>query len=404
MAEGCASTMDTLPGVRFSGLTRVLMWWLGVGFAWLLLGMFVLPTSKLYQQGLILLFWLPGLVALVTTPAVRRAWDPLLLLPLLVFALWSGGSVVWGGELDKLKEMLYVGLAVNAVVALAALKPRLPWQLLLGCALCGGGLAWWALVDFYFLQGNVWAKRVLGNGQLNQTILASQVMGVMGLSLLFMRSWLPRGVPSILWLLSCLGYLAFLVMSQSKGPLLALLVCLAICGLWTAQRWAWALGVASLVIAGLGVWLLPEQLLRGGFSYRPQLLEQAWELWLHKPWAGLGVGVAYLLPIPELGKSFEHAHNLYVHIALQLGLGGLFAWLALQGLVAWRCWSARGTAPGMTLCALWCFAFVALLTDGIGPWVKPREEWFTEWLPILLAFALYASSKLDECAFPRMKR
>ncbi|MQK16916.1 lipid A core--O-antigen ligase, partial [Escherichia coli] len=37
--------------------------WLAFGLTWWLAGMLVLPTSKLYQQGLIVLFWLPGLLA-----------------------------------------------------------------------------------------------------------------------------------------------------------------------------------------------------------------------------------------------------------------------------------------------------------------------------------------------------
>jgi O-antigen ligase len=376
----------SLPSAR---LATVLTRWLAFGFAWLLLGMFLLPTSKLYQQGLILFFWFPGLLAVFTIPVVRRSWDWLLLLMFALSVLWAGLSISWGGEAGKLKELFYVCLAVNAILALAGLNLRLLWQVLLGCAVLGSVLAWWSLCYFYILQEQSLGKRVVATGLLNHTILASHVMGVMGLVLLFMRGWLPRRYQGWVWLLACLGYLAFLLMSRSKGPALALLVCLVLSGLWSGSRKAWLTGGLAIFAACLGAWLLPEQLLRGGLSYRPQLLEQAWGLWLVNPWLGLGVGTEYQLLIAESGRFFDHAHNLYMHMAVQLGVVGVFFWVALQGVVAWRAWSMRASVPGQTLCAICCFSAVALLTDGIGPWVKPREEWFTVWLPVFLAFALF---------------
>ena len=123
--------------------TVALTRWLAFGFAWLLLGMFLLPTSKLYQQGLIFFLWLPGLLALFTVPEVRRAWDVLLLALFAVSVFWAGASISWGGAAEQIKELLYICLALNAVVALAALNPRLLWQVLLGCAVLGGILVWW---------------------------------------------------------------------------------------------------------------------------------------------------------------------------------------------------------------------------------------------------------------------
>lgn len=373
-----------------SQLNTGLTLWLAFGFIWLLVGMFLLPTSKLYQQGLILFFWLPGLLALLAVPSVRHAWDWLLLVMLVLSALWAGLSITWGGDTGRLKELLYVGLAVNAVVAFAALNAHLLWQILLGSALFCSAMAWWSLFDFYLLQGLPLDTRVVATGLLKHTILASHVMGVLGLALLFMRSWLSPRFPGWLWILALLGYLIFILMSRSKGPALALVVCLALSGFWSTFRWAWVVGSIALITAILGAWLLPEQLLRGGFSYRPQLLEQAWMLWELSPWTGLGNGADYQLPIAVLGRSYEHAHNLYMHIAVQLGAVGLLLWLGLLAVVIRRAWSARFSAPGRTLCALCCFAMLALLTDGVGPWVKPREEWFTVWLPIFLAFALFS--------------
>ncbi|MNG18996.1 hypothetical protein D3C84_1031110 [compost metagenome] len=53
-----------------------------------------------------------------------------------------------------------------------------------------------------------------------------------------------------------------------------------------------------------------------------------------------------------------------------------------------RAWLNRGEALGRALLALWVFASVALLTDGIGLWLKPNADWLVTWLPIALGMVL----------------
>lgn len=78
---------------------------------------------------------------------------------------------------------------------------------------------------------------------------------------------------------------------------------------------------------------------------------------------------------------------------MTLGLVGLACWLALQALALSAAWRLRERVEGRMLCALLCFAGIALFTDGIGPWVKPREEWFCLWLPIFLVMGLAAQGR-----------
>lgn len=360
---------------------------LGAGLVWLLLGLFLLPSSKLYHQGLIFLFWLPGALALFNSN-VRAAWDLRLLALFGLSAGWASLSLLWGGEPRQLKEILYVLLSLNACIAAAALNTRLFWKLLVISAFVGGLLAWLALVYFYLLQGNSWEERSTATGQLNHTILASHVLGALCLILVYLRWRLPKALQRSAWIFACSGYLAFLLMSRTKGTLLALVACLILSYLWKPSRRAMIVAGTTLLCSLIAVWQFPAEVLRGGFSSRPELFQLAWEHYLQHPWLGLGVDGKYLLTVPSTGATFEHAHNLYAHIALQLGAVGLLLWLLLLAGVALRGWSMRKTAQGRTVCALLCFGGIALLTDGTGPWVKPREEWFTIWLPIFLGFAL----------------
>lgn len=75
--------------------------WLGAGLLWWLVGMLLLPTSKLYQQGVILLFWVPGVLALFSDTRVIRAWLQPMSAVLIVFGAWSALSFTWAGVPDR---------------------------------------------------------------------------------------------------------------------------------------------------------------------------------------------------------------------------------------------------------------------------------------------------------------
>ena len=61
---------------------------------------------------------------------------------------------------------------------------------------------------------------------------------------------------------------------------------------------------------------------------------------------GIGFDSPYALAVPALGLSYEHAHNLYLHIAVLLGLVGLGGWLLLQGWAVLWAWRARSSVQG----------------------------------------------------------
>lgn len=363
-----------------------------LGVLWFLLGMQLFSSSKFYHQGLILFFWLPGLLALFLVPDVRRGWDRPLFLLLLFAVAWGALSVAWGGEVKRLKVFLYVFLSANAFVAIATINARMFWRCMAVGALLGGFAAWVAIIKFYILDAHSLEDRVIATGHLNHTIMASHVMGALGILLFSLRRFLPGLFRRSVWVLACLGFLAFLIFSRSKGPLIAVMCALALYMLCMPSKKKVCFLLAGLFSALLLIWLFPDYFLRGGFSYRPELLAAGYEKFLRSPWFGGGVGAEYVLSVAGGRYSLEHAHNLYMHILIQLGAIGLFSWCLLQGYVLLQAYRSRASVLGSMLVALFCFGAVALLTDGVGPWIKPREEWFTVWLPLFLCLSLLANT------------
>lgn len=364
--------------------------WASLGLLILLCGAWVLPSNKLYHQALIALLWLPALLALGRRDFRTRLRQPELLL-FVALALWTliVLLVQGGGEPGSTAKLPVYTLLSLLGVLLAA---RGPWSFegLLRLAALLGGLG--ALLSVLYLQ---WSsphsqgQRLIAIGLWDTAIMAAHAVGALAVIgvFLFQR---PRGAPwSVLWLVGGLGYLAFLVISQTRGVWLALFATLLVMAFVRPRRFsAWA---AVMVFVGglLAALLAPEVLLQRGVSYRPELLaggmRHLGENWL----LGFGFNV-YEIAVPGTGLAFKHPHNMYLDLAIRLGLPGLLLFALLWGCVAWRGWRNRTEPLGRALLALWVFSSVALLTDGIGLWFKPNADWLITWLPIALSLVLAA--------------
>lgn len=373
------------------------------GFIWLLLGLLLAPSSKLYHQLLIGLLWIPGFLLTFTIKDWLKGLDGSLLVLLGLVVVESMLSVLWGGNPHQLKEVCYVLLTAHSIFMLSQWSSVRLWRCVALSAFLGGFLAWLSLFYCYFVLNNGWDVRCIGTGQLEHTILASHVLGVLCVCLINLRPYLPKIMQRGYWLIPCLGYVVFMVMSRTKGTLLALCLCLCLFYLWKPHRRSLILAAGTAAAALLALALFPHELLRDGFSLRPELLKLALEQLKNHPWLGMGMDAKYLLTIPDTGVSYKHAHNFYMHVALQFGVLGLGLWLSLVAGAAYRSWQYRKTPQGRALCAVLCFSCVALLTDGMGPWLKPREEWFTVWLPIFLSMTLVATSRNSSGSEPAVK-
>jgi len=380
--------------VRRGVVEQALIYLLLVGFFLQLLGLQVLPSNKLYHQLLQVVFWLPALLYCIFNPSTLRGWLGLLPSTLIVCAAWSLLSLLWAGEHGgDAKKIFYVLLAVNAIIVFTIFYGESSWTALSLAALWGGFLAWYGIVDFYLLQENAFAVRILGPAAVDHTILGSHLMGVLGIVLFYLRARLPASARTWLWGLALVGYVAYLLLSKSKGTLLALVVCLAFTFVVLYGRRAVYLLLIMAVLVVSYVLVFPEYALRGGLSYRPEAWGAAARIFLENPLIGAGLNSEYAISIESLASPLTHAHNFYLNMLIQLGLVGVVLWGFLQLAVlrvAIRNWPS---VESKAIVGVMLFAFVALMTDGKDAWVKPNETWFSVWLPVFMAFMLSLRGK-----------
>ncbi len=376
--------------------------WLTFGLLWFLLGITWSSTTKLYQQGLIAFFWLPAIwVAWSRSKFLLDVWrlERPLVAALSALLVWSAISVIWTGADEPAREakrLLYVVCFLLGLVLVGDAPSRmtavLQWA---GFGLALAALT--ALIYYYGIVGMPWEWRVVGLGLLDHPIIGGYVFGM---ALIWWSCLPPRRLAlRLVWAAGLLSLFLFMVMTQSRGVWIAVLASALSMPMWRAGRAGVIMASLLVVAAIIGYWLFGHYVVARGTSYRPEIFAASVEMIADNPWLGLGLGGDYR--VEALGHTFDHTHNVFTHVALELGIPGLILWLIIWGRSFSIAVRDRATALGSMLIGLWVFCTMALLFDGASLWDSPRPEWFLTWLPVGLALGLIGVRAASKCYHPR---
>jgi len=374
--------------------------WLGLGLVWFLAAIALAPSNKIYQQGLVLFLWLPTLaLAWSARQVLVQAWrrQPALWISVLLLLAWSGLSLAWSPAEDlgrEIKRLLYILVFLLAFPLLAQLGlARIRQLLMLGSGLLAIA-ALVSIVNFYGLQGESLLARLAGIGEISHPILGAYVVG----SAVFFLLYEPprqRGL-QLLWLLAlaCLG--AFAMLSQSRGALLALVLTVIMAPLWFRDRHSRVFSMLAVVATGLALYAVYDLIAQRGSSYRPEIFHAVVDMIAAHPWTGLGLGAAY--DVSAAGLHFDHTHNMFTHVAVEMGLPGMLLWAMVWLLTLGEIIRARGTLFGKILLGFWVYSTLAMQFDAASLTGTPRAEWFISWLPVGLAMMLpWGRAENDAC-------
>ncbi|MBC2688429.1 MULTISPECIES: O-antigen ligase family protein [Pseudomonas] len=380
--------------------TRWAQVWLATGLLWFLLAIAFAPTNKIYQQGLVAFLWLPTLfLAWSARARLAELWQAQRLLCLAVLALgaWALLTLLWTQDPDPsrgAKRALYVIVFLLFFPVLANARPERVIRVMqwggLGLALT----AVLAAIKFYLIDDNLWTARLVGLGQLAHPILGGYVLG---LAAVWLAHWIPQERwKQAVWVVALAFLCGFVVLSQSRGAALALLLTFVSMPIWSRDRHSRLIAVGALTMAMFAFWLLEPLVMARGASFRPQILMASLDMIAQHPWRGLGLGSAY--SVFTEGHEFDHAHNLFTHITIELGLPGLLLWCVVWFAVLREAWRARDTVYGRGIIGIWMFSFLAMQFDAASISGSPRAEWFISWLPVGLASVLvWTQAKFKAC-------
>lgn len=400
-AHACFNGVAGLPGSATDGPA----WYRGPlvllpGLLCLLIGI-ALPSSGMYYRSTILLLWLPTLYLLVIRRHEWWSWFSPLMVAATLFFAWALLSSLWSNGDEparEIKHALMIYLTLCAGVLAAGLERR--WLICLLTVSCYF-MACFAAISLYvaYVLHNVPATfRVASFWQMSHPILAAHVFGFFLMALLHMRP--ARMAHQACWSLALLLLAGFILLTQSRGVWMALSAGLIVTAALRRERIYLFAMLAGATLLSLVLAFWPDLLTGRGMSLRPELAAEGLALLGHHPLGGFGLGGQYSLQLETTGRHFDHPHNLFLSVGLDLGGVGLVLWLAVWALLLQAGWRNRQSALGSTVLGVWCFATVSFLSDGAGIWSKPREIWFLTWIPLTLALAL-GSAKTRSQTLPR---
>lgn len=340
---------------------------------WLLL----LSPSLLFTE----YFWDPAIRPLLIValflfwPLRLKAEKPILphgpIRWLLGFLLLWIPVTIWVSANDTLSWEIagYLYLALVSFVTLVHWPPlqRQPGLLVVGLLLLGMGLAIVGpehfsvepdkILDLYQKE-EFQPVNDVGRIAINPNILGAALALILTLSiaLVLRRDWIQgrwiqkrwiQGWLAILLIMSIVVMGNSLIISQNRSGWLALLIAGIILSLLLGKRWFALLLISTMIIGGATLWStdigtrLPFDRIadstQESFTQRQEIWRFSLEMVASNPLTGIGLGVyeqTFAMHFPSSPKfggrlAPPHAHNLWLQVALDLGLPGFIAWAGL---------------------------------------------------------------------------
>lgn len=370
-----------------------LKWIFLCGVFWLALGVAYIPTNKIYQQGIITLFFLPVLFFFLLNAKIFYNFmssNKIFFSILGVVFFYAALNSAFLGNLKSVKHVVYILLFVFSGLVFVLLdyskKNRNNFLLLILAAVMLIALA--SIYNFFYIEGHSFSERMWGVVGVHHPILGSYYIGVFLLACLFLI--VDQRKLNVLPLLLVMS--AYIVFAQSRGAYLAIFVAPILYGAFFLRHSKYFKLFLFLFFssAALLVYFLFEQIMLRGSSNRFEIISLALEVGVEKLWFGYGIGYDFSPHAIHSTEVFYHTHNLLTHIFIELGALGVLFFIVLWIYCLYYCFRTTEVALARFNILLILFSSIAFQFDAASFIAQPRLEWFIVWVPISLTVAVMA--------------
>ncbi len=382
---------------------KLLAW--ASGGLWIFISAFLWAPSRDGVEAIYALaFFIPMLLLLPWRKPEFHQYGGWFSVSAMAYASWCCITSLWGDGTGFFILQWLVLAAWLLGVAWVLQKKSLDWDKFLQWFLLVGAIT--ALVNIaVFYWSHPLTARMDGVTIARAPTLVGQVYGLVVL-IGILLSWRIQCFKCALGLsLACIPALAALGLSQSRGPLLSLVLVLVIGLIWLRPSWKIVLtqcGAALLALIILFLVFPLDQILLGrGASFRDQIwLDVIGQMGAQPGLILLGVGMGESTEIMTSIGPYHHAHNAWLDILYRTGIVGLGLALVHLTLLLWSARHHRQLAP----LTLWLvYGCGCLFVDSRSVFWEIDTKWLLYWIPAaLLAASLVGVNNLRE-KNPRVK-
>ncbi|MGX5221068.1 O-antigen ligase family protein [Pseudomonas segetis] len=386
------STAKISAGARLH--TLVEQYWIPLGYMVLLTGLIWVSDTSLYTKLYYGLFAFPALLGLVLRPHyIKQLLREPIVICFVLFSAWLLISLGWSlsdsSPSSVAKRPVYVLMLFVGCAMMACRDEQLLLKALQFSAII---MAIGAVVNLIqFLPNASTSARLIGTGAMRNPLLSSHVFGF------FCTYWLAfwvtqQGRFNRFSILLALPLLAVLIETGSRTPLMALFAVTIWLMLISGKKGIYLFLAVCLAGAAL-YFFLPGTLMSRGFSYRPEIWQQALAIAQEKLWLGHGYQSEFIFNAG--GRKLEDPHNVELAVLLDTGLIGLTLWFAMYAALLRKTVELRHDKTIQLVSALACYGVFAGLTEGSAFLSRPNENWFLTWIPVALFAALSIRQRMQ---------
>jgi O-antigen ligase len=407
MPQAAGSTKVWTSFFAQMNLVRLKNFFLPVSYTLFLLGFFFFPSSTFHCNFFYVAVAFPFLISIFMKKVdLRSLFFNRIFLLSTIFLVYMFSTLFWADNCDLSdisrygRRVLYVLIFLGVTIHLIQTYPNFLHRLLVTLCWTTAIFAIGYIV-FYYTQHPFPNTRLSGFGQLKNPIMASSVYGIVAIVCTYLFQQQRTVKMKLLYLGMLLVFLLYMLLAQSRGPLLA-------CGV-TILAWSliggffykegdhgyrnnfFLLLIISAAIAAMFI-LFPDffkALIFRGTSYRPEIWGQSLLQTKDAPFFGHGLTVDTLLIMSD-GTKMLHHHSVYMTTLFYGGIVGLLLLSALAGSAIWQGLTRIEKLQKFLLTCMLLYGIICMVTDGNTLIRHPKPIWLFFWFPI----ALVAASEL----------
>ncbi len=359
------------------------------GGLWIFITAFLWSPSRDGLEGIYALtFFIPMLMLLPWRKLEFHQYGGWFSVSALAYASWCCITSLWGSD-PGFFILQWLVLATWLLGSAWVLQRRvLDLEKLFAWLAVIGALAALVMIILFYKEHGL-SDRLEGKGLLRTPTVLGQVFGLVAL-LATILSWCATDLKrSLLFFMAALCALGALALSQSRGPILSLMLALLLAMVWIRpllRVWVGQLAFLLSILVLLIMFTPIEQMVVGrGISLRDEIWLQVWQSMGNQPFSLLwGIGMSEVTVIATASGEFHHAHNAWLDIFYRTGAIGLV--LALGHLILLL---VRGAANATTKpLVIWLvYGLGCLLVDSRSLFWEVDAKWLLYWIPAALLAA-----------------